>query len=74
VDSIGKQLFSRKFWLNHSSLVDMQWLWLNYFCRTIIIVPLLGGKITFSLWVNKLFYQYLVKGNQFHYSVFAAIR
>lgn len=45
--------FSKKYWLNKSSLTDVGWLSLNAVIRAALLVPLFGSHLLGAMWVAK---------------------
>lgn len=60
---IADKLLSPSRWCNASSRLDIQWLWFNHAVRLLIVIPLLGGQLSFALWLNTLLYRLLGEGN-----------
>lgn len=45
--------FAREYWLTRSTLVDVSFLGLNTFLRTVLLVPLFGSHLVGALWVGR---------------------
>lgn len=58
-----RTLFSRDVWLTPSSIIDVQWLFINHTLRATLILPLIGGQIGFALATNSLLESLFDKGN-----------
>ncbi len=67
LSQIQSNLFSRRIWLNPSSLVDIQWFFLNHVLSKLLIIPLLGGQIAFALGLNRILYLQFGEGNFIHW-------
>ncbi|HBC56317.1 MAG TPA: sterol desaturase family protein [Gammaproteobacteria bacterium] len=59
--------FSTRTWFNSSSLLDLQWIFLNHVINRILIIPLLGGQIAFALGVNRILSLHFGEGNFIHW-------
>lgn len=71
----GRQLFSRRHWLNRSTATDLGLLLGNSVLRAVLIIPLLGSHLLATLWVARGLQTHL--GNapdwQLHWLVIAGL-
>ncbi len=63
IKTLLKKGISPSVWLSPSSLLDFKWITLNHIISVLFIVPLLGGQISFALWLDRHFYTTLGEGN-----------
>lgn len=61
---------SPRLWLSPSSLVDIKWIGINQLVAVFLVVPILGGQISFALWINRLLSSTFGAGNFFNWGVF----
>lgn len=65
-----KKAIAPSLWFSQSSLLDIKWIGVNQLVAVFLVVPVLGGQISFALWLNKLFYSTWGAGNFIHWGVF----
>lgn len=58
-----RQVLTPQHWLHPSSRVDVKWLVLNHVLGALLVVPLLGGQLSFAMVVNKTLSAHLGAGN-----------
>lgn len=63
---VGRSLFSRKHWLNRSTVTDLSLLLGNSTLRALLIIPLLGSHLLFTLWVARNLQIYLGNAPDLH--------
>jgi len=56
--SIWRMIFSSKYWLTRSTALDLSYLFLNSFVRSVVLIPLLGSKIFATILVARFFQKY----------------
>jgi len=50
-------------WYNRSGRLDVQWILVNHVARVLLLVPVLGGQVSFALACNRLLVEWFGAGN-----------